>query len=584
MGSAKLCAEPAWDQEFIRTLSGNNPQYPIEAHESWSKKMNEILMRYAQRTDAKIKGTGAGNILASSLPPLQTNENIQDGLVRDQITRFYRAFRQFRTEADKVNSPWFSAPDSGRLFDYISGDQESNTLGISQRQAQLIAENTDSFFVQVINGEHPAFPLSEPDVWKRGAETALLSLRESPGAVTTQIPALSVDQRPIDASVKNSLKKLYGSYRVFRTDTPNQQSDFFLNEAAEGSASGRLEERIDDVFQSLKALSEQDLLECLFEPRDVLEIFDQAASKQEEQIQASVVEPEVEPEPEIEVEQEVVEPNLPEAPAEPVGTNRALHLARAAAIRYADSINFLEVKPNPEIRARPAGIKPPRSDVSQWPGNNSTIDAVVIHHTVTRPDIDMFDLRALAENRNFSDIAYHYAIGPNGTIHEGRSIEYQGSHVNVENPRAIGIVILGNMEPYHYDQNPTGYWIDPDRKQAMLAEAEAQLRGARSRGDARRISHLERQVRRIPSIEAPTTDDYTLNKAQLDSIARLIKTLNDPSSQPGKVLASKNMKVNITEITGHRHIGETATACPGEGCIGLPEAIDRAWDRQGPPS
>jgi hypothetical protein len=94
------------------------------------------------------------------------------------------------------------------------------------------------------------------------------------------------------------------------------------------------------------------------------------------------------------------------------------------------------------------------------------------------------------------------------------------------------------------------------------------------------LERRERALRRLPNIPSPSVGDYTLTAEQINSIARLVKTINDPRSEANKTLQSKGMKVNIQDILGHTHVGQTA--CPGEGCLGIPEAFDEAWDRQGP--
>lgn len=46
--------------------------------------------------------------------------------------------------------------------------------------------------------------------------------------------------------------------------------------------------------------------------------------------------------------------------------------------------------------------------------------------------------------QNFDDIGYHYIVGCNGNILEGRDIHFIGSHVNRNNSKKIGILLLGD--------------------------------------------------------------------------------------------------------------------------------------------
>lgn len=51
----------------------------------------------------------------------------------------------------------------------------------------------------------------------------------------------------------------------------------------------------------------------------------------------------------------------------------------------------------------------------------------------------------------WADIGYHYVIDPAGRVWEGRSIQYQGAHVEFNNEHNLGIMCLGNYN----DQRPT---------------------------------------------------------------------------------------------------------------------------------
>ncbi|MBN6076729.1 N-acetylmuramoyl-L-alanine amidase [Aggregatibacter actinomycetemcomitans] len=47
-------------------------------------------------------------------------------------------------------------------------------------------------------------------------------------------------------------------------------------------------------------------------------------------------------------------------------------------------------------------------------------------------------------SQNFDDIGYHYVVGCNGNILEGRDIRFIGAHVNRNNSKKIGILLLGD--------------------------------------------------------------------------------------------------------------------------------------------
>ena len=54
----------------------------------------------------------------------------------------------------------------------------------------------------------------------------------------------------------------------------------------------------------------------------------------------------------------------------------------------------------------------------------------------------------MAHDRDWNDIAYHYAISGDGQIFEGREILFKGSDVLHQNTGKIGIVCMGD-----YDSN-----------------------------------------------------------------------------------------------------------------------------------
>lgn len=58
---------------------------------------------------------------------------------------------------------------------------------------------------------------------------------------------------------------------------------------------------------------------------------------------------------------------------------------------------------------------------------------------------------AHVNGRRFADIGYHYIVDPAGRVWEGRSIRYQGAHVQDHNENNLGVMCLGNFD----NQAPT---------------------------------------------------------------------------------------------------------------------------------
>ena len=82
------------------------------------------------------------------------------------------------------------------------------------------------------------------------------------------------------------------------------------------------------------------------------------------------------------------------------------------------------------------------------------INEVIIHCSATRPNWmqDMGGLAKVAEirrwhveDRNFSDIGYHYVIDRSGEVFDGRPEARAGAHVKGRNFNSIGICLIGGF-------------------------------------------------------------------------------------------------------------------------------------------
>jgi hypothetical protein len=79
------------------------------------------------------------------------------------------------------------------------------------------------------------------------------------------------------------------------------------------------------------------------------------------------------------------------------------------------------------------------------PELRGVLTTIVVHHSAfgTSEPAAIQDLHMDA--RGFADIAYHYVIGLDGTIYEGREIHVRGAHVQGYNTGSLGIVLIGNF-------------------------------------------------------------------------------------------------------------------------------------------
>jgi len=74
-----------------------------------------------------------------------------------------------------------------------------------------------------------------------------------------------------------------------------------------------------------------------------------------------------------------------------------------------------------------------------------TINEIIVHCTATPEghDYSIAEIRRWHKNRGFSDIGYHYAIHPNGTVENGRDVDISGAHCTGHNSHSIGVAYIG---------------------------------------------------------------------------------------------------------------------------------------------
>lgn len=74
---------------------------------------------------------------------------------------------------------------------------------------------------------------------------------------------------------------------------------------------------------------------------------------------------------------------------------------------------------------------------------------VVMHHAAFYEADDLTTLieiqRVHRDDRGWADVAYHYFVGQNGIIYEGRDLNVRGTHVRAYNTGSLGICLLGNF-------------------------------------------------------------------------------------------------------------------------------------------
>lgn len=90
----------------------------------------------------------------------------------------------------------------------------------------------------------------------------------------------------------------------------------------------------------------------------------------------------------------------------------------------------------------------------------SGVARITVHHdAITNTDVNSLDDAARRLNsirkghvgQGWVDIGYHYIIDPRGRVWEGRTTRLQGAHVQNQNERNLGIMVMGNFD----QQRPT---------------------------------------------------------------------------------------------------------------------------------
>ena len=80
-----------------------------------------------------------------------------------------------------------------------------------------------------------------------------------------------------------------------------------------------------------------------------------------------------------------------------------------------------------------------------------SINLIVVHCTATEEgkDYSVAEIRRWHLKRGFSDIGYHYLIGIDGKLHEGRNVNISGAHTSGYNAHSIGVCYVGGLDKNH---------------------------------------------------------------------------------------------------------------------------------------
>jgi N-acetylmuramoyl-L-alanine amidase len=62
-------------------------------------------------------------------------------------------------------------------------------------------------------------------------------------------------------------------------------------------------------------------------------------------------------------------------------------------------------------------------------------------------DIGVDEIRQWHKAKKWDDVGYHYVIRRDGVVQAGRSLDFQGAHVQGHNHESIGLCLVGGINP-----------------------------------------------------------------------------------------------------------------------------------------
>jgi N-acetylmuramoyl-L-alanine amidase len=98
----------------------------------------------------------------------------------------------------------------------------------------------------------------------------------------------------------------------------------------------------------------------------------------------------------------------------------------------------------------------------------------IIWHCTATPEGRPYSIDAIRKDhitRGFSDIGYHFVVGLDGVVRDGRQIERVGAHTRGHNDTSVGICYVGGLGP---DKRPKDTRTDA-QKESLYALTEALL-------------------------------------------------------------------------------------------------------------
>jgi len=76
------------------------------------------------------------------------------------------------------------------------------------------------------------------------------------------------------------------------------------------------------------------------------------------------------------------------------------------------------------------------------------ITEIIVHCTATpyRRDVTVGDITRYHRQRGFETVGYHYVVRLDGTVEQGRPVDYVGAHCLGHNAYSIGVAYVGGLD------------------------------------------------------------------------------------------------------------------------------------------
>ncbi len=159
------------------------------------------------------------------------------------------------------------------------------------------------------------------------------------------------------------------------------------------------------------------------------------------------------------------------------------------------------------------------------------INEIIVHCTATAEgkNVTVDDIRRFHVNVNkWSDIGYHYVVGLDGTVYEGRNIDKPGAHCKGHNAHSIGVAYVGGV--CSDGKTPK------DTRTAAQKKSLLQLLATlmKKYPDAKIHSHSDFANKACPSFDATKEYHYLLKAVLLALILTITSCKTTKESMSGK--------------------------------------------------